>query len=94
MADLVERLQDEANSLSSEAWRRPDGGQDLSLASMLMMEAAEALTACEAEAYRRGVEDAAMVADRFWNASVVPEARGESDVGASIRALTAKDPTP
>lgn len=45
----------------------------------------------EAEAYRRGVEDAAKVADRFWNSAVVPEARGESDTGAAIRSLTAPD---
>jgi hypothetical protein len=46
---LVKRLLEEARGLDRMAWSRMDGGQDCSIASNLATEAADALTAKDAE---------------------------------------------
>ena len=43
MTDLTERLRDYATCLQGAAWSRQDGGQDLSIGSMLAEEAATTL---------------------------------------------------
>lgn len=46
---LVDRLREVALEKSQEAWRRLDGGQDLSIGSMLAEEAAGRIEHLEAE---------------------------------------------
>lgn len=41
MESLVERLRENASLKQGEAWRRIDGGQDLSIGAMLATEAAD-----------------------------------------------------
>jgi hypothetical protein len=55
MSDLVDRLRDNAAIKDGEAWRRVDGGQDLSIGSALATEAAERIEALEAAL--RGITD-------------------------------------
>lgn len=52
MKKLQERLRDVSQQKQSEAWRRTDGGQDLSIGAMLADEAATALDTLEAEVAR------------------------------------------
>ena len=49
MSDLVDRLREVSAEKQSEAWGRQDGGQDLSIGAMLADEAADYITAIEAQ---------------------------------------------
>lgn len=72
---LVERLREQAQMKSSEAWRRQDGGQDLCIGASLAEEAADALeakdraivrlTACLSTIRKETVEECAKVADQY-----------------------------